>query len=216
MTDPAAVAKRLKDAFARIHETRMQDVPILNDALSVETVGLQPWDEDFLGVLITPWFINLVLFPGSAARAEALARAKLRDTLKHAFPAGRFSFILGDEDGLGRFQMCSLFSPVLEFENQDAARLAAEAALSALLEPEDDNNGQTAADNPDRHMYGLAKGRLANPASLAMVAAAEAVRTEEAELAEEAARRADAPRPPAEVSRRGLLTGHRNEPERPG
>ena len=192
MIDPAAAAQRLEDAFVLIHETRMQDIPILNHRLAVEAVGFRPWEDDFLGILITPWFINLVLFPGSAERAASLLKTKLRDSLSHTFPAGRFSFILGEEEGLGRFQMCSLFSPVLEFEDQEAARLAAEAALSALLEGE----GQDQGENPDRHLINMARGRFPTDEE---VAAVQVVANE----------------PSREVSRRGILTGERRSQERP-
>lgn len=150
MTQPKTIAadalkRRVEDAFTRVHRQRMQDVPILNPALRVEAVGLRLWDDDFLLVLITPWSMNLVLLPGNEDKAARWRSQGLGATALHQFPAGRFQFIIGEEEGKGWYQMCSLFSPVLEFENQQAAVLTAAAALQALLDPEtnEDKPGET-------------------------------------------------------------------------
>ncbi len=54
--------------------------------------------------------------------------------LTRQFPAGAFEFIRASEDGIGPYQMCSLFSPVLEFESQEAALATADASLRALFD----------------------------------------------------------------------------------
>lgn len=109
----------------------MRDLPFLNQALSVEAVGFRPWEGHSLGVLITPWFMSLILLPHDSA---AWRSAVVGDAVTYAFPAGEFEFIAAREDGIGEFQSCSLFSPVLEFVDQASARLTAEAALRALFE----------------------------------------------------------------------------------
>jgi [NiFe] hydrogenase assembly HybE family chaperone len=93
------------------------------------------------------------------------------------FPAGRFDFLVGEEAGLGRYQMCSLFSPVLEFEDQEAARIAGRAALAALFDASLDDDAAKDAKPPasDAAPPGESAARPAAPA--------------------------------AEVSRRGLLMG---------
>ncbi len=128
------IAARLESAFARIHVERMYDVPILNQCLKVEAVGMRAWQGDWLCVLITTWFINLMLLPATEERAGAWGDVSLGSSQAHSFPAGRFDFLVGQEEGIGRYQMCSLFSPVLEFEDQNAARLTAAAALEALFD----------------------------------------------------------------------------------
>ena len=49
---------------------------MLNPALSVEAVGFRPWDEHWLGVLVTPWFMNLWLMPRVASRMAADRRGR--------------------------------------------------------------------------------------------------------------------------------------------
>lgn len=126
--DPGALLER---TFARIHATRMQGLPFLNPALRVEAVGLRRWEGRWLGVLVTPWFMSLVLLPDVPA---AWQHAALGKSVAYALPAGVFQFIGGHEPGLGEYQSCSLFSPVFEFADQDGARATAQAALAALFD----------------------------------------------------------------------------------
>ena len=139
MDSAAHVQDRLESVFATIHKTRMSDVPILNPRLAVKALGFREWNGSWLGVLITPWFINLMLLPGDEEQVRAWEDLGLGTTMRHILPAGRIEFLVGEEADLGRFQMCSLFSPVLEFDDQEAACLAGEAALATLMErpPED-------------------------------------------------------------------------------
>ena len=48
--------------------------------------------------------------------------------------AGDYEFVGTIEPGVGEFQLCSLFSPVLEFEDQATARFVAQHARAALLD----------------------------------------------------------------------------------
>ncbi len=132
MNSACRVAERLERAFVRIQHERMADLPFLNPALSVEAVGFRSWRDEWLGVLVTPWFISFILLPGVPAerREWRTGRKRLLE-----FPAGRFEFIEAEAEGVGPFAACSLFSPVLQFRNQEAALVAAEAALEALLSP---------------------------------------------------------------------------------
>jgi [NiFe] hydrogenase assembly HybE family chaperone len=122
----------LEGAFRRVAAQRMAGVPILNPALSVEAVGFRPWDQHWLGVLVTPWFMNLWLMPRVVSRWQPIAAGTTRH---HVFPAGVFEFIGGFEPTIGDYQACSLFSPMFEFANQSDARDTALAALQALFDP---------------------------------------------------------------------------------
>jgi [NiFe] hydrogenase assembly HybE family chaperone len=121
---------RVADAYERIWHTRMQGLAFLNPDLRIEAVGFRPWEGAWLGALVTPWSLNLLLLPGEGEWNSLAAGSERFVT----FPAGRFRFIAGHEAGLGESHSCSLFSPVLEFADHEAARLTAEAALGALFE----------------------------------------------------------------------------------
>lgn len=125
--NPASV---LEEAFRAVYEERMQGLPFINPALSVEAVDVQPWNGHWLGVLITPWFMNLMLLPNAAAWPALRPGEKC----EQSFPAGVFDFIAGREDTLGDYLACSLFSPMFEFDDQETARLTASAARAALFD----------------------------------------------------------------------------------
>lgn len=130
----AELAETLASVFAKIQAERMDGVPILNPRLEVEVIGLRAWNGHWLALLVTPWFINLMLLPTTPEQAAAWSNLVLGSSVPHRFPAGRFDFIVGEEGGIGRYQMCSLFSPVMEFQDQVAARIAGRAALEALFD----------------------------------------------------------------------------------
>lgn len=119
----------LEAAFRRIEAETMADVPILNAALNVEAVAFARWQGHWLGIVITPWFMNLVLVPGEAASWQGVASGK---RLFRKFPSGDFAFLGSHEAEVGEFQSCSLFSPMAQFADQDGARAVALAALEAL------------------------------------------------------------------------------------
>jgi [NiFe] hydrogenase assembly HybE family chaperone len=120
----------LETAFNEIWDKRMRDVPVVNTALSVQAIGFNRVNEDWLGILITPWFMNLMLLPGpdSAWRLQQPGTK-----IEKRYPYGVFEFTLGSEPQLGSYALCSLFSPMFQFENQAAALAAAQAALQGLL-----------------------------------------------------------------------------------
>ncbi len=145
--------RRVEETFRRIQQERMQGLPVLNPRLRVEAVGFREWpgaakregglpppaagaaslpapSRGILGVLITPWFMNLMLLPGAG---EGCPAPSVGREVRHRFPAGSFTFLVGHESGIGSFQSCSLFSPMFEFEDQAAAVATAKAVLEALF-----------------------------------------------------------------------------------
>jgi [NiFe] hydrogenase assembly HybE family chaperone len=129
----AELSARVEQAYAHIEATRMQDVPFLNPALRVEAVGFRVWEGRYLGVLITPWFMNLMLLPQEPA---AWRHVRYGDSIAYSLPAGVFEFISALDPQLSDYQSCSLFSPVFEFGDQDGARATAIASLEALFASE--------------------------------------------------------------------------------
>ena len=63
-----AAVSQLAAAFRNVAKERMAGVPLVNETLSVEAVGFTEWDGRLLGVLVAPWFMNLVLLPGTVAK----------------------------------------------------------------------------------------------------------------------------------------------------
>ena len=128
--DSEQISAGLEQVFNQVLENRMHGLPVLNPALSVQAVGFQRYQSDWLGVLVTPWFMNLLLLPGrDIGWSEQCPGSKF----EKQFPYGVFEFTLAHEAQLGDFALCSLFSPMFQFANQDDALAAAQAALQGLL-----------------------------------------------------------------------------------
>ena len=121
---------RLEQAF-RATAMRMSGLGFVNPALRVEAVAFAPWDGHWLGVMVTPWSINLLLLPHDRSLWRTVrAGGKQR----YAFPAGDYDFIAATDPIVGEYQMCSLFSPALEFEDHATARMVATLAREALFD----------------------------------------------------------------------------------
>jgi len=135
MSEPAGLpdpSTRLVEAYRAVQRTRMNGLNFLNPALEVEAVAFAPWEAHWLGVVVTPWSINLALAPRDPEAWHAIARGGKRT---YTFPAGDYEFIGASDDDVGELQICSLFSPVLQFEDQATARLVATLAREALFDP---------------------------------------------------------------------------------
>jgi [NiFe] hydrogenase assembly HybE family chaperone len=137
--DPLLLQRRvaaLETAFRQIARTRMAGVPILHPRLAVQALGFEPESGEngaasmALGVLITPWFMNLVRLPLQAEAEDELPLPGLGAA--HAVGSWRFDFFGGHEDGLGRYAAASLFSPMAEFVDQAAAVATAREVLQQL------------------------------------------------------------------------------------
>jgi [NiFe] hydrogenase assembly HybE family chaperone len=140
MTDIQQLQVRaLEQAFIEIARTRMRDVPVQNPALHVQAIAFEPHadasGEALLGVLITPWFMNLVRLPQTAANVDNIALAVGQNAARQ-IGSQRFDFIGAHEPSLGAFEVCSLFSPMFEFADHDGAVATAHEVLKRLRTPE--------------------------------------------------------------------------------
>jgi len=130
---PMGAAYHLEQLYEEIRVTRMADIPILNEKLKVQAVGFRAWNDYVIGVLVTPWFMNLMLLPTDTASWTDL---KIGQKRNYAFEAGSFEFILGEEESLGKYMSCSMFSPMFEFADHSAAVQTAEAIVAGMFKEE--------------------------------------------------------------------------------
>jgi len=125
------IVARLVQVFETIDLQRMQDMPLRNGKLSVESVGFQVYQDHLLGVLITPWFMNLVMLP---LRDKDRAGLKAGHRTRWRFPGESVEFITSPLPKFGWIHSAALYSSVSGFPDQDAAREVATEALARLLE----------------------------------------------------------------------------------
>lgn len=124
--------------YRHVAATRMAGVPVLHAGLRVQVVGLAPdplVPAQLTGVLITPWFMNLLrlpLHPVDAARAAAGDWLPVGQRGTRQFGGTTLDFLGCDEPPLGVFEASSLFSPMFDFADQDAAVATAREVLRLL------------------------------------------------------------------------------------
>lgn len=139
----AALTGRLVADFREIWHSRMRDLPMVNTALHVEAVGFQRWNTGYLGVLIAPWFMNLVLLPGPGEDWSGLV-AGAKEVI--GFPSGDYEFIHNRREMVGGYKACSLFSPMGEFSSQMQAVEVARAVMAAIFLAEHRDDTDRAAE----------------------------------------------------------------------
>jgi len=85
-----------------------------------------------VGVIVTPWFMNLTVLPSEDDLKSWLAG---RSTML-AFPSGAYEFTVTDLQDVGLIGTCSLFSTMVDFTDHEAAQLAAKTIADAMFEAE--------------------------------------------------------------------------------
>jgi len=119
-------------AFYQQADRKMCDLPVYNPALSVfcSDAVATPCQHSLFAV-VTPWCMNLLLLHP--------ALPDCGETFALVLPSGMFEFTASEDSALGRYGICSLFSPMWEFEAQSVAEDVAISALSFIMQ-EDENS----------------------------------------------------------------------------
>lgn len=128
-----AVSARLEADFREVWHAKMRDVPLVNKVLHVQSVGFRRHDGRPLGILITPWFMNLFLLP---AEGEDWSHLKVGEKEVIQFPSGAYEFIHNVREQSGGYKACSLFSPMGDFNTQAQAVDVAHAVMNELFREE--------------------------------------------------------------------------------
>lgn len=123
----------LETDFTEVWHAKMRDLPMVNKVLHVQAVGWQMYQGRPLGVLISPWFMNLVMLPSEHEDWTALEVGGKEDI---SFASGTYEFIHNVRDMVGGYKACALFSPMGEFKTQGQAVDVAKAVMVALFDAE--------------------------------------------------------------------------------
>jgi [NiFe] hydrogenase assembly HybE family chaperone len=138
----------------------MRDLPIYNDKVAIEVIGFRPFGDDaLLGVVLTPWFMNLVLLP---IAPEPMRMAEIGRPVEVELPAGKRTFVIGGNEIVGLYRAHSLHSPVLTFTLPGQAQAEARRQLGLLMtspkrEDAASRNGTAAV---DRRALLFGRGRV--------------------------------------------------------
>ncbi|MCU7937293.1 MAG: [NiFe]-hydrogenase assembly chaperone HybE [Candidatus Thiodiazotropha sp. (ex Dulcina madagascariensis)] len=196
MQDLEPLTRQIEASFTRIQNEQMRGIPLLNPMLKVQTIGFQHYQERCIGIIITPWMMNLIMLPGEN---EDWSELELGRKQPHRFPSNPFKFMVNEVDGIGKCQTYSLHSPMHEFVNQDHATAAAKSFMQTLMveveHPDEDPYDETLL---GRILRGEEKGEV----EMDGFALAEDVTASQAALDSGLTPAAD-----PEISRRDLLRG---------
>ena len=130
--EPSDRVGALVASFDRIARESMCGLPFYNEALSVEAIGFERIGEGWLGILVTPWFMNLVFLSEPPIPYSEAANGKKRTA---ELPGGPVTFLCGGTVDVGMFDAHSIASPMAVYQSQDQARAAARQALLRLRTP---------------------------------------------------------------------------------
>ena len=126
--------------FQLIFNNHMKGLPICHNGLQVRAIGFQNFKKHWIGAMVTPWSILVVLAQGNKSNWPEIQVGKI---LSITLPAGAFSLLGMASDRLGKFLACSLMSPVDPLFNQRSAEAFAARALMLMLTPESDSSHTT-------------------------------------------------------------------------
>ncbi|MEY2653228.1 MAG: putative HupJ protein [Pseudomonadota bacterium] len=135
--DPGRLQARvelLQARFRAIATGPMRGLPLNHPSLPVEAIGFERdlADPDWsLGVLLTPWCMNLVRLP----LRDDLPTLAVGRSASRPCGDGEVAFIGAHDDVLGGHETCSLFSPMQAFADARAARDTAREVLALLRRP---------------------------------------------------------------------------------
>lgn len=122
---------RMVAEFNRIGDEHMRELALYNNKLSVEAIGFRRWEGWLGGVVVTPWFMNLILLPLADQLDGAAAGTKQRIQL----PCGEQLLTIGEIDGTGTYAAYSLHSPMGEFGDQLNAAARAWVLVDKFFQP---------------------------------------------------------------------------------
>lgn len=126
--DPAA---QVEAYFRRVLVERMAGLPFLNPALHVAATSFMRLEGDWLGAVVTPWCLQLMLLPGGGTLWADIPAGERRAV---ALPVGAIEFIAdAGEAGLPAFHYCPLIAPVGDIADMAAACQAAHDALATVI-----------------------------------------------------------------------------------
>ena len=102
------VSALLDDFAGRRGDARLA---ALQRQVAIEAIDFRAFGDDALiGVVLTPWFMNLVLLP---ITPEPMRMAEIGKPVAVRFRSGKRTFVIGGDDVVGLYRAHSLHSPVV-------------------------------------------------------------------------------------------------------
>ena len=132
MRDLDRACESLLDGYRAVAAGDMSALPGFNPELTLETVGFREWEGHGLGVLIAPWFMNLILLPGPE---DDWTEVDPREGCEWKLPTELIVFHPCELAGPGLHLTAPLFTDLSGFPDQATARAVAREVMHQLFDP---------------------------------------------------------------------------------
>lgn len=127
LDDPSEV---IAAHYAQVWESGTAPAGEINPRLSVAVLSFVRCQDDWLGAVITPWAIHLILMNGGGCLWGDIPPGQLRYV---RLPGGAQGFIADGDPEIGAWQYASLLDSIGEVVDMRAARLIANDGLRLAL-----------------------------------------------------------------------------------
>lgn len=128
--NPAAL---LEQVFGQVAADEMRGLPFYRDHIPLRACGFQLFEQQWIGALLTPWMLSLVVLPGPQQSWQCRA---VGERLMLALPCGTIGFTVSEIAGCGQYLSRSLMSPLdTSLSAERALQLAEQSARMALSLP---------------------------------------------------------------------------------
>lgn len=121
----------LEQHFDSVYEREMKGLKLCHKDVKVQAVGFHLYENHWLGMMITPWFLNLMILPQTDQPWPELKQERGNDILLE-FPCGNLKFTPRIDPDLGSYLCCSLASPLRNIKSHDDLVSVAHKVLTDL------------------------------------------------------------------------------------
>lgn len=101
--------ERVQIAFEHVSEQSMHDLSFLHPSMSVYTSDFVLFENQWVGVVITPWMLSAMILPGPD---QVWPQRLVGEKLGLVLPYGEMTYTVGKLEGIPQYMACSLMSPL--------------------------------------------------------------------------------------------------------
>lgn len=131
-----APTRWLETVFNRVADSEMRELPFFRPAIPVKACGFTLFEQQWVGCMLTPWMMSLLVLPGPGQRWQPRVAG---ERLALQLPCGNVTFIhseIGAPEEIHQYLSCSLMSPIESaMTAEQALMLAEQSARMALSLP---------------------------------------------------------------------------------
>ncbi|RJT28066.1 hydrogenase-2 assembly chaperone [Buttiauxella izardii] len=120
----------LEKAFQTVAESQMCQLPFYRAHIPVRACGFQLFEHQWLGCMLTPWMLSLLVLPGPG---QVWTTRTVGEKLALTLPCGNVRFTVGEMDGCGQYLASSLMSPLEKHTSAGTMIMLAEQTAKMAL-----------------------------------------------------------------------------------